>query len=40
MTIGWHAWLEVFDHRQRRHSALGSLSPATFEAQAATLAAT
>src|SRR5262249_38149896 len=25
------AWLEVFDHRQRRHSALGYLSPVAHE---------
>jgi putative transposase len=28
-------WLEVFYNRQRRHSALGYLSPAAFEAQVA-----
>jgi putative transposase len=26
------AWLELFDHRQRRHSALGSLSPVAYAA--------
>lgn len=32
-------WLEVFYNRQRRHSALGYLSPAAFEAQHADVAA-
>ena len=33
------AWLAVFSNRQRRHSALGYLSPAAFEAQRITIAA-
>jgi transposase InsO family protein len=33
------AWLEVFSNRQRRHSALGYLSPVAFEAQNALTAA-
>ena len=32
-------WLEVFSNRQRRHAALGYLSPVAFEAQAAAVSA-